>query len=84
MRLDEEVIDQNKINTLTAEPYMRVDFSASYRINSKKVSHMILMDIQNLLNKENTMGMHYNSSKRIIEASKWSGIIPTLNYRLEF
>jgi hypothetical protein len=84
LRLDEEVIDQNKINTLTAEPYMRVDFSASYRINSKKVSHMILMDIQNLLNKENTMGMHYNSSKRIIEASKWSGIIPTLNYRLEF
>jgi hypothetical protein len=84
IRLDEEVIDQNKINTLTAEPYMRVDFSASYRINSKKVSHMILMDIQNLLNKENTMGMHYNSSKRIIEASKWSGIIPTLNYRLEF
>ncbi len=84
IRLDEEVIDQNKINTLTAEPYMRVDFSASYRINSKKVSHMILMDIQNLLNKENTMGMHYNSSKSIIEPSKWSGIIPTLNYRLEF
>ncbi|HMI02621.1 MAG TPA: TonB-dependent receptor [Pedobacter sp.] len=84
IRLDEEVIDQNKINTLTTDPYMRVDFSASYRINSKKVSHMILMDIQNLLNKENTMGMHYNSSKRIIEASKWSGIIPTLNYRLEF
>jgi len=84
VRLDEEVIDQNNINTLTADPYMRVDFSASYRINSKKLSHMILMDIQNLLNKENTMGMHYNPSKRMIEASTWSGIIPTLNYRLEF
>jgi hypothetical protein len=84
MRLDEEVIDQNKINTLTADPYMRVDFSASYRINGKKVSHLILMDIQNLLNKENTTGMHYNSSKRIIEAEKWSGVIPTLNYRIEF
>lgn len=84
MRLDEEVIDQNKINTLTADPYMRVDFSASYRINGKRVSHLILMDIQNLLNKENTTGMHYNSSKRIIEAEKWSGIIPTLNYRIEF
>jgi hypothetical protein len=84
MRLDEEVIDQQKINALTADPYMRVDFSASYRINSKKVSHMILMDIQNLLNKENTMGVRYNSSKRLMEESKWSGIIPTLNYRLEF
>jgi outer membrane receptor protein involved in Fe transport len=83
-RLDEEVIDQNKVNTLTADPYVRVDFSASYRINSKKVSHLIIMDIQNLLNRENTVGMHYNSSKRIIEPSKWGGIIPTINYRIEF
>jgi hypothetical protein len=83
-RLDEEVIDQNKVNTLTADPYVRVDFSASYRINSKRVSHLLIMDIQNLLNKENTVGMHYNSSKRIIEPSKWGGIIPTINYRTEF
>ncbi|WP_316823264.1 TonB-dependent receptor [Pedobacter gandavensis] len=83
-RLDEEVIDQNKINTLTAEPYIRVDFSSSYRINSKKVSHLIILDIQNLLNRENTVGMHYNFSKRVIEAQKWTGIIPTINYRIEF
>lgn len=83
-RLDEEIIDQNKVNTLTADPYIRVDFSSSYRINSKKVSHLILIDIQNLLNRENTVGMHYNASKRIIEPQKWSGIIPTINYRLEF
>ncbi|TCC98978.1 TonB-dependent receptor [Pedobacter psychroterrae] len=84
MRLDEEVIDQGRINTLKAEPYVRVDFSASYRMNGKRVSHMILMDVQNLLNKENTVGMHYNPSKRVIEASTWGGIIPTVNYRIEF
>lgn len=83
-RLDEEVIDQNQINTLTADPYVRVDFSSSYRINGKRVSHLIILDIQNLLNRENTVGMHYNFSKRIIESEKWSGIIPTINYRIEF
>jgi len=83
-RLDEEVIDQDKINTLTADPYVRVDFSSSYRINSKRVSHLIILDIQNLLNRENTVGMHYNFSKRVIEPEKWSGIIPTINYRIEF
>lgn len=83
-RLDEEIIDQDKINTLTADPYFRVDFSASYRINSRKVSHLLILDIQNFLNRENTMGMHYNPSKRIIEPLKWTGIIPTMNYRLEF
>jgi outer membrane receptor protein involved in Fe transport len=83
-RLDEEVIDQNRINTLTAAPYIRVDFSTSYRINKKKTSHLFILDMQNLLNRENTVGMHYNQSKRIIEAKKWSGIIPTINYRIEF
>ncbi|RKO70304.1 TonB-dependent receptor [Sphingobacterium puteale] len=84
LRLDEEIIDQSRINTLTADPYIRLDFSSSYRINRKKVSHLIILDIQNILNRENTVGMHYNFSKRIIEPQKWTGIIPTINYRIEF
>lgn len=84
LKLDEQVIDQSKINTLTADPYIRVDFSASYRINRKKVSHYILLDIQNLLNRENNIGLWYNPSKRIVETNKWIGILPTINYRIEF
>ncbi len=84
IRLDEELIDQERINTLTADPYIRVDFSSSYRINRKRVSHLFILDIQNALNRENTVGMRYNFSKRIIEPQKWSGIIPTINYRIEF
>jgi len=48
------------------------------------VSHLLILDIQNILNRENTVGMHYNFSKRIIEPQKWTGIIPTINYRIEF
>lgn len=83
LRLDEEVIDQAKTNTLTADPYIRVDFSASYRINRKRVSHMIILDIQNLLSRENNTGMYYNPSKRAVELNKWIGIFPTINYRIE-
>ena len=83
LRLDEQVIDQSKINTLTADAYIRADFSASYRINRKKSSHYIILDIQNLLNRENTLGNYYNPSKRAIEANKWIGIFPTINYRIE-
>ena len=84
LRLDEQVIDQTKVNTLTADPYIRVDFSASYRINRKRLSHMIILDIQNVLNKENNTGLYYNPSKRVVEPNKWIGILPTLNYRIEF
>lgn len=84
LRLDEQVIDQSKVNTLTADDYIRVDYSASYRINGKKASHHILLDIQNVLNRENNIGLFYNPSKKIIEKQKWIGIIPTLTYRIEF
>ncbi|TDQ08237.1 TonB-dependent receptor [Pedobacter metabolipauper] len=80
---DEWVIDQARVNTLKADPYVRLDYSMSYRINSKKTSHFILLDIQNVLNKINTTGFFYNSSKRIVEPNKWVGIIPTINYRIE-
>jgi hypothetical protein len=83
LRLDEQIIDQSKTNTLTADPYIRMDFSASYRINRKKVSHMILLDIQNVINRENNIGLYYNPSKRLVEPSKWIGIFPTINYRIE-
>ena len=83
LRLDEQVIDQSKTNTLTADAYIRADFSASYRINRKKSSHYIILDIQNLLNRENNLGTYYNPSKRAIEANKWIGIFPTINYRIE-
>ncbi len=84
LRLDEQVIDQSQVNTLTADDYIRVDYSASYRINGKKASHHILLDIQNVLNKENNIGLFYNPSKKIIEKQKWLGIIPALTYRIEF
>lgn len=84
IRLDQEVIDESRVNTLTTDPYVRIDFSASYRINSKTAGHFIILDIQNVINRENVMGMHFNPSKRIMEERTWTGIIPSLNYRIEF
>jgi len=83
-KLNKQVIDEARINTLTADAYVRVDFSASYRINGNKVAHYILLDIQNLLNRQNNIGLFYNPSKHIIEKNKWIGIVPTLTYRVEF
>lgn len=83
MERDEWVVDQSKMNTLKAEPYMRLDYSLSYRINGKRVSHFLLLDVQNGLDKRNTIGFFYNPSKRVVEANKWIGMIPTINYRIE-
>nr|WP_249665283.1 TonB-dependent receptor [Mucilaginibacter sp. Bleaf8] len=83
LRLDEQVIDESQINTLTADPYFRIDFSASYRINSRGKAHLLLLDIQNLLSRENNIGYYYSSNKRSLEKNKWIGILPSLTYRIE-
>lgn len=80
----EQVNDETKVNTLTADPYFRIDFSSSYRINRGKVSHTFFLDAQNLLNRVNSLGYYYDLDSKNLKKSNLGGIIPVLNYRLEF
>ncbi|WP_017258152.1 TonB-dependent receptor [Pedobacter arcticus] len=80
----EQVNDEKKVNTLTADPYFRVDFSSSYRINRAKVSHTFFIDAQNLLNRVNNLGYYYDLDTKNLKKNNLGGVIPVLNYRLEF
>lgn len=80
----EQVNDETKVNTLTADAYFRIDFSSSYRINRGKVSHTFFLDAQNLLNRVNSLGYYYDLDTKNLKKSNLGGIIPVLNYRLEF
>lgn len=80
----EQVEDEAKTNTLTADAYFRVDFSSSYRINRSKVSHTFFIDAQNLLNRMNNLGYYYDLDSKNLKKANLNGIIPVLNYRLEF
>ncbi|MES3016147.1 MAG: TonB-dependent receptor [Bacteroidota bacterium] len=80
----EQVNDDARTNMLTADAYMRLDFSTSYRVNRNKVSHTFFLDIQNLTNRINNLGYYYNSDDKSLDKSNLSGIIPVVNYRLEF
>lgn len=80
----EQVNDESKTNTLTADPYFRVDFSSSYRINRAKVSHTIFIDAQNIFNRINNLGYYYDLDTRGLKKASLGGVIPVLNYRLEF
>jgi hypothetical protein len=64
--------------------YLRSDVRISYRKNRAKTSSIISIDIQNVTNRENIYGRYYSSgSDQIIEETQL-GLIPVLNYRLEF
>lgn len=64
--------------------YARADVRVSYRINKRKTSSILSLDIQNATNRENVYGTFYDNSTQGISTELQLGLIPILNYRLEF
>jgi hypothetical protein len=67
-----------------AEDYYRADFRLSYRKNKPRSSYIVSLDIQNVTNRLNMYRQYYDPEKRDIVTSTQSGLIPVLNYRIEF
>lgn len=53
------VAQDDKVNTLQFNPYNRVDFRISYKINGKKVGTEIALDLVNIFNVKNVLALSY-------------------------
>ena len=67
-----------------AAAYYRFDLSLSFKINKKRTTHTLMLDIQNVTNHENVYSMYYNPESNSIEKYLQNGIFPVLNYKFEF
>lgn len=65
-------------------PYKRLDIGISYRINARKMSHALLLDIQNVSNFQNIYSQYYSSSAGEIRSVYQTGLLPVFAYRVEF
>ncbi|MCG8697404.1 MAG: hypothetical protein MI922_05070, partial [Bacteroidales bacterium] len=76
--------DETKAFTERYPDYFRADLKLSYRINTKNATNVIEIDIQNVSNTLNVTGEYYSSTEdRVVEYTQL-GMLPTLNYRIEF
>jgi hypothetical protein len=80
----EAVYYQDKTFSEQAPNYYRADIRVSYRKNNPKASHIISLDIQNVSNRLNVYSKYYDEDKAEISTSYQTGLIPVLNYRIEF
>lgn len=64
--------------------YYRLDVRLSYRKNRPKASYILSLDIQNATNHLNVFNQYYDKDKQSIETIYQMGLIPVLNYRIEF
>jgi len=73
------VADDNLVNTLQFDPYQRVDLRIAYKINAKKASYEIALDLVNILNTKNVLALSYAPDPANINAN------PLIrNYQLGF
>jgi hypothetical protein len=80
----ETVLVSDKFFTKIGEPYYRFDAGISLKRNRSKTTHTLSLDIQNLLNRFNKFGTFFNTNTNKIANIEQLGLIPVLNYKVEF
>ena len=74
----------DKPNEARNPAYYRFDVGTSYRINTKRMTHTIMFDIQNVTNRQNSAEVDFNEDTGKIETITHTGLFPFVNYRIEF
>lgn len=77
-------LNQGLRNSVQFKDYFRVDVSFNYRLNRPKVAHIFSLDIQNATNRDNVYLERYNPETDQIETYYQLGLIPIINYKIEF
>jgi hypothetical protein len=78
------VLDESNYLGIKSPDFIRFDLKASIRRDRPKSTHVFELDIQNVTNAQIPVGRYYDiyTNSEIIWTSV--GIIPVLNYRIEF
>jgi hypothetical protein len=67
-----------------AGTYYRFDLGLSYKINKSKLTHTIMLDIQNITNRLNVFAKYFDEDTNQVETYYQNGFFPVFNYRIEF
>lgn len=82
--LGETVFDESRFNATRLPAYYRIDLGISYKINVANATHSISADIQNLTNRFNVANRFYDPINGTVRNFTQNGLIPFINYRIEF
>ncbi len=80
----EQVLDRSKTFESKLDDIFYANLGITYRINKKKVTHEVKLDIQNASNSQGTVGQYYDSDNEKIVDYYQLSIIPNLMYILKF
>jgi hypothetical protein len=79
-----EVLDEANAYVPRLPSFFYLDLTLTYRLNYRKVSGILALQIKNLLNNQPDIGYSYDEYNQTIEPQKSLGIIPLISYKIEF
>ncbi len=83
----EIIFQDNQYNEFQFQAYFRTDLKLTYRINAKKVTHEISLDIVNLTDRQNILGITYvpiDGATTPFREQYQLGFLPIFFYRIDF
>jgi hypothetical protein len=78
------VFDEQLAYSLQNPAYFRTDLRVSVKWNRKHFTSTLSLDFQNLTNRLNVYNQWYDETENKIVTNYQTGIIPVLNYKIEF
>ncbi len=78
------VFEEEKANSIKLKDYFRIDYRFYWKINKPNRSTTLSLDIQNLSNRKNEAYLYFDNVQQRVVTKKQLGLIPFLNYRVEF
>ncbi len=78
------VYKEKEAFTLRNPAYFRTDLRASIKWNRRRLTSTLSLDIQNVTNRENVFNQSWDNEKNKIVTNYQMGLIPVLNYKIEF
>ena len=81
---NKDVRDYSRAFETKAPDYFRVDVGISFRKNNPEWSWSLSFDVQNLTSRLNVWDEYYSNETHNMESIYMVGLIPVINYRVEF
>lgn len=78
------VYNEYAANSLQNSAYFRADLRLSYKLNGRRYTSTMSLDIQNIINRKNIYSQYYDDTKDKIVTNYQAGLIPVFNYKIEF
>lgn len=81
---DDNVLFENRAFTNRGDDIFIANLAISYRIDRKKTSQELKLDIQNVTNNQATLGFYYDDDTDQVESFEQLSLLPVLMYTIHF